>query len=152
MKKLNIYIDLDDVLAKFSEQINALIRFATEVGFFRGLEPNSANIQAVKELAKYCNIYIITASPNEAADNDKREWCHEHLSWVPDDHIIIIRLGESKADHMVTDTGILLDDYGKNCREWFERGNIAYKIRPGYDINFWAKLIITRQNTKKEKK
>ena len=145
MKKLNIYIDLDDVLANFSGVINAVLRFATEIGFFLMLEPIWENLKAVEELKEYCNIYIMSSSPNERCDADKRAWVHKYLPWLPDENIIIIRLGECKAEHMVTEKGILLDDYGKNCREWFERGNIAYKIRPGFDINFWSKLIITRQ-------
>ena len=38
------------------------------------------------------------------------------------------RLGQNKADFMKTKTGILLDDYGKNCSKWRERGNVAIKI------------------------
>lgn len=33
-----------------------------------------------------------------------------------------MRVGQNKADFMKTKTGILLDDYGKNCREWIASG------------------------------
>ena len=144
-KAINIYIDLDDVLAEFSKEYNALNRFRSERGFFFNLKPHLKNLEAVKSLIEAgCNVYIISASPNQRCDADKIAWVHAYLPEIGDDHIIITRIGECKADHMLTEDGILLDDYGKNCREWFEKGHIAYKITPEYDINFWAKLILRR--------
>ena len=40
-----------------------------------------------------------------------------------------MRNGQNKADFMKTPDGILLDDYGKNCEQWRERGNTAIQIK-----------------------
>ena len=144
-KAINIYIDLDDVLAEFSKEYNAINRFRSERGFFFNLKPHLKNVEAVKSLIEAgCNVYIISASPNQRCDADKIAWVHAYLPEIGDDRIIITRIGECKADHMLTEDGILLDDYGKNCREWFEKGHVAYKITPEYNIAFWAKLILRR--------
>ena len=59
--------------------------------------------------------------------------------------MIVTRLGESKAEHMITKRGILLDDYGKNVQDWINHGQISYKITEKYNIQFWIEKIIERK-------
>lgn len=33
-----------------------------------------------------------------------------------------MRVGQNKADFIKTESGVLLDDYGKNCQEWTASG------------------------------
>ena len=47
-KKINIYCDMDGVLADFNAQENAVERFASEKGFFQKLAPMNANIYALR--------------------------------------------------------------------------------------------------------
>lgn len=133
------YVDLDDTVNYFSKKKNAVQRFANEPKFFRRLKPNMANIKAVKALAKIAKVYIITSSPNERCDNDKRVWSQRYLKGI---EVIIVRLGDSKTQYMRTTNGVLFDDYGKNCKEWETiPGNVACKVTKEHTIGYWLKTL-----------
>lgn len=130
MKK--IFLDLDGTLARFNVR-NALKRFATEKGFFANLKAYK-NIEEVNEMAKTGNVYIISASPNAQADNDKMKWIEKYLFNIPIANIIICRVGENKAEIiksklniMIDETTVLLDDYTKNLTEWESAGGVGIK-------------------------
>lgn len=135
---VNIYCDMDGVLANFNAQENAVERFASEKGFFQKLAPMNANIYALRVLNQLKNVrvFILSASPNRHADNDKKEWLKKYLPELESDQIIIMRNGKKKVNYMKTADGILLDDYSKNIQEWTE-GNLlnkAVKINQDGDI------------------
>lgn len=120
--KINVYCDMDGVIADFEGQPKALERFQTEKGFFKQLTPiNKEGLQALLN-NPYINLFILSASPNRQADKDKIEWLKYHYPQIKKNHIIIMRVGQNKADFIKTESGILLDDYGKNCQEWIESG------------------------------
>lgn len=129
---MKLFLDLDGTLARFNVP-NALARFETEEGFFFKLKPYK-NIEVINKLAETGNVYIISASPNVNADNDKMQWVQKYIPNVPFDNIIICRCGENKATkirsvldlEMINDC-ILLDDYTKNLIEWEQSGGIGIK-------------------------
>lgn len=130
MKK--IFLDLDGTLAKFNVR-NALKRFDNEKGFFAKLGAYK-NIEKINEMAKAGNVYIISASPNEQADNDKMVWIKKYLPNVKIKNIVLCRLGENKAKIIenkynikIDKNCILLDDYTKNLTEWETVGGVGIK-------------------------
>lgn len=129
---------MDGVLADFNAEPNAVERFASEKGFFQMLKPMAKNLNALRLLnqLKGVNVYILSASPNRQADKDKKEWLKLYLPELENDQIIIMRNGKKKVNYMRTDEGVLLDDYGKNLREWCENNllNHAVKIEKDGDI------------------
>lgn len=130
-----IYCDMDGVLADFNGATEALNRFKTEKGFFENLKPLEKNVKAIKRLLADGNmVCILSASPNEQADGDKIKWLKKYLPKLPKKNIIIMRLGESKANYARADGNILFDDYGKNIREWVAADGIGWKIRADGDI------------------
>jgi len=127
-----IFLDLDGTLAKFNVR-NALERFDKEEGFFARLGAYKG-IEIVNELAKTNQLFIISASPNEQADNDKIKWISKFLPNVNAENITLCRLGENKAEIIqnkynliINDKCYLLDDYTKNLNEWESFGGKGIK-------------------------
>ena len=129
---IRIFLDLDGTLARFNVR-NALERFDKEEGFFARLKAYK-NIEVVNELAKTNNLFIISASPNEQADNDKMIWLEKYLPNINVENITICRLGQNKAQIIqdkynitINEQCYLLDDYTKNLNEWESFGGKGIK-------------------------
>ena len=127
-----IFLDLDGTLARFNVK-NALQRFDNEIGFFANLLAYKG-IEEINEMAKAGNVYVISASPNEQADNDKMKWIEKYLPALQITNIVLCRLGENKAQVIKSQLNInidsetyLLDDYTKNLTEWESAGGVGIK-------------------------
>jgi 5'(3')-deoxyribonucleotidase len=129
-EKMKIYFDMDGVLADFNAEPNAVDRFAVERDFFKNLEPRLEWLNKADKHIRYgFDVMVITASPHERADNEKRQWLQRWLPELPLEKVFICRIGENKADHVPqVENAILYDDYGKNCKEWENAGGIAIKV------------------------
>ena len=110
---------MDGVLADFNNEPQALERFEKEKGFFYNLKPIKENIEFIKALVDSGeSVRILSASPNEIADDDKIKWLRKYMPYINKNRIIIIRNGQNKADFVETKgKNILFDDYGKNCNQ-----------------------------------
>lgn len=127
-----LFIDLDGTIAKFNVK-NALKRFDNEKGFFAKLNAY-VGIEIVNEVAAMGNVYVISASPNAQADEDKLTWLAKYLPNIPQENITLCRLGENKAMIIenkysieIDDNCLLLDDYTKNLIEWESLGGKGIK-------------------------
>lgn len=124
-KKVYYYCDMDGVLADFLAEPQAVARFENEKGFFANLKPIKANIEIIRVLVENgASVRILSASPNEQADHDKKIWLKNHMPFIKVRNIILMRNGQNKADYTKTKgCNLLFDDYGKNCEQWEERPN-----------------------------
>lgn len=136
-KRLVIYCDMDGVLADFDKVPNAVARYKNEEGFFFNLEPIETNINAIKELIrKGYQVKILSKSPHEKADYDKRLWLEKYLPQIKIENIIFARPHETKisfVNEFEKSFSLLLDDYEKNIQEWRNENGLA--------------LTITKENT-----
>jgi 5'(3')-deoxyribonucleotidase len=127
--------DMDGVLADFFKEPRHLERFKNEKGFFRKLEPIKNNLAIINKLLDLkVNVFIISTSPHEQADKEKRAWLGEHLPRLTTNNIILTRPNESKAKALgrtLTKGDILIDDHTKNLIEWQQQGGQPIKYLNG---------------------
>ena len=140
---VNIYCDMDGVLADFNKRVRAVERFENEKGFFKNLAPIKTNVESIKLLIENnYNVYILSASPNESADNDKLEWLKKYLPMIKNENIILMRNGENKADFVkTTENNLLFDDYSKNVNDFLNRGFDSVRIEKYFTIKRYIKII-----------
>lgn len=95
-----VYIDMDDVLCKFTEaykksqELNPLIKFPqSQYGFFSGLAPMEGSIEAALALlnSNCYEPYILTAPSikNPLCYTEKRVWVEKWLGYAFVDKLII---------------------------------------------------------------
>lgn len=130
-----IYCDMDGVLADFNAEPDGINRFENEEGFFLNLKPLKANVKAIKQLIADGNaVFILSISPNERADGEKRAWLKKYIPTMRKANIIILRKGDKKNRYASAD-GILFDDYGRNIKEWVAADGIGWKIKTDGEIH-----------------
>lgn len=126
-----VAIDMDDTLALFHQEKNALEKFAVKKDFFTNLKPSklviALQVAIIEKIINVNDIFIISASPNEQADQDKLKWLGRYLPMIPRQNILLTRLGQNKGEIFINtyhiknkdlSNYILIDDYTKNLVEW----------------------------------
>ena len=128
-----VFIDMDNVLVDFqsgldqvSEEVKAEYagRLDEIPGLFGKMKPMEGAIEAVHELQKYYDLFILSTAPwkNPSAWSDKVEWVTKYLDDVFHKKMIIThRKDLCQGDY-------LIDDRGKNgtsefSGEWIEFGS-----------------------------
>ena len=128
-----VFIDMDNVLVDFqsgldqvSEEVKAEYagRLDEIPGLFAKMKPMEGAIEAVHELEKHYDLFILSTAPwkNPSAWSDKVEWVTKYLDDVFHKRLIISHHKDlCQGDY-------LIDDRGKNgtsefAGEWIEFGS-----------------------------
>ena len=128
-----VFIDMDNVLVDFKSGLNQVSeetkkeyadRLDEIPGLFGLMEPMPGAIEAVHELQKHYDLYILSTAPwkNPSAWSDKVEWVTKYLDDVFHKRLIISHHKDlCQGDY-------LIDDRGKNgtsefAGEWIEFGS-----------------------------
>ena len=128
-----VFIDMDNVLVDFKSGLNQVSeetkkeyadRLDEIPGLFGLMEPMPGAIEAVHELQKHYDLYILSTAPwkNPSAWSDKVEWVTKYLDDVFHKRLIIShRKDLCQGDY-------LIDDRGKNgtsefAGEWIKFGS-----------------------------
>lgn len=133
MSKKRIFFDMDGVLVNFESGIERLSdevkeqykgRLDEVPGIFALMDPIPGAREAVRLLAKYYDVYILSTSPwnNPTAASDKIEWVKKHMNEIFHKRVILTHHKElCQGDY-------LIDDRGKNgtsefSGEWIHIGS-----------------------------
>ncbi|MBR3854804.1 MAG: hypothetical protein IKM65_01450 [Bacteroidaceae bacterium] len=133
MSKKRIFFDMDGVLVNFESGVEKLSdevkeqykgRLDEVPGIFALMDPIPGAREAVRLLAKYYDVYILSTSPwnNPTAASDKIEWVKKHMNEIFHKRVILTHHKElCQGDY-------LIDDRGKNGTsefngEWIHIGS-----------------------------
>lgn len=120
-----VFVEMDNVLVDFESGVNkqsedTLREFQDNIdqipGLFAVMEPMQGAIEAMYELQKHFDLYILSTAPwyNYSAPSDKIKWVQEHLDDVFHKRVVITHCKHlCKGDY-------LIDDCGKNGEREFE--------------------------------
>lgn len=138
MSRLKIYLDLDGVFADFYRQVESELgpnwqklpddKLWQELEkiphFFNTLKVLPHSLKLVTFLM-YHDLEILTAIPRPTgnlatAAADKREWVARNIS--PRIKVNTVLGGKNKANYVIDEHTILIDDFERNIKVWRKRG------------------------------
>ena len=95
-----VYCDMDGVLFDaWSKPEN--VKHYKDEDFFKGLKPIERNVEAVKIMLEFgAKVKIISTTPDERADRDKRHSLKLVLPEIKDEDIIFVREGREKTEYI----------------------------------------------------
>ena len=115
MEKKILYVDMDGVLVDFKSGINQLSektktdyenRLDEVPGIFSTMQPVQNAIEAITELHKYYDIYILSTAPwnNPTAWIDKLQWIQKYLPKIGHKRLILTHHKQlNKGDYLIDD-------------------------------------------------
>lgn len=139
MSKINIFVDMDGVLAVYDKNI---VEVMYDEGHFLHCKPHKGNVSLMKELLndKELNVFILSSllADSPYIEKEKNEWLDIHIPEVTQDQRIFVPEGTHKSDHIfalypdfVNQVNVLIDDYTVNLMKWKDAGFIGLKMLNG---------------------
>lgn len=147
MKKI-INLDVDGVLYPILP-----LEEYKEIGCFMIHEPIPGAVKFVEEIRTFCKkygyqLFFLTKTCDQAPE---LHWIHawEKMQWINDTFgtgigiTRVLKYNQNKRDFS---SGILIDDFGKNCLSWDGIGNIAIqfgeaKVKPWLNAKTYGDVI-----------
>lgn len=129
MKKI-INVDVDGVLYPLLP-----LEEYREVGCFMRHPPMVGAVEFVEDIRKFCKeygyqLYFLTKTCDQAPElHNIHAW--EKMQWINDTFgtgigiTRVLKYNQNKRDFS---SGVLIDDYGKNCMAWEGIGNISIQF------------------------
>lgn len=146
--KKRLFVDMDGVLAEWrhitlkitsAEQKDTIVKKLNQIllspGYFRSLSPYKNVVDAINELNKECEVYILSCVMEKKEEpnpkTEKMEWLKEFLPSIDKSHIVFVPDGKNKADYIdgeISSNDFLLDDYSKNLNDFVKQGGVGIKL------------------------
>lgn len=139
IKDVNIFLDIDNTLALFSQKGGDAIacKEMQKEGFFEQLPIFHCVEDTLMYLTRLgAKIWIISAYPvrkndNHSAREEKNKWLDKYLPFIPNERRLLVQVGENKGqiirDVCDINTVLFIDDYGQNIIHAYEEGIVAIK-------------------------
>lgn len=136
MKKANIFVDMDGVLAVYDEDI---VEHMHKEGYFANRPVVNTMIEVVKHLVKKkYEVYILTSCiDSEHCRQEKADWLDKYLPEVKKENRIYVNYGDVKARYAELHSdyegrvNLLIDDYTENLDKWDLSGSLPVKVMNG---------------------
>lgn len=135
MKKANIFIDMDGVIAEYDKNV---VEHMYKKGFFENRPVVETMVELSKKLVKDYEVYILTSCiDSEYCQQEKASWLDKHLPEVKRENRVYVNYGEVKARvaEMTVDcegrVNLLIDDYTENLDKWDLFGALPVKVMNG---------------------
>lgn len=130
-----LYIDMDNVLVDFKTGMEKLDqqtlkeyqdRYDEVKGIFSLMKPIEGAIEAVKELSKKYDIYVLSTAPwnNSSAWSDKNEWIKKHFG--SDENSVLYKKLILTHHKNLNDGQFIIDDRTKNGVDLFKGEHIHF--------------------------
>lgn len=136
---VNLSIDMDGVLAKFNENLQAE-ELLFEKGYFLNLEPQRNVVRALynvcfldwdEDISIRPRILSAFLTESKYALDEKKAWLKREVPALSKNYIFC-ECGQSKSNFIksteLANRDILIDDYGANCKSWMEAGGVYIKV------------------------
>lgn len=136
MKNVNIFVDMDGVLAVYDKNV---VKLMYDKGFFLNRPVIKPMIETIRRLVhKGYNIYILTSViDSEYCVPEKAFWLDKHLPEINKENRIYVPYGTVKsviAEQRVNvenSVNVLIDDYTENLDKWTLEGALPIKVLNG---------------------
>ena len=118
MKKIRVFVGLEGTLAKFKKIKKIEDIFMDD--YFKYICPYESMIEALKELVKEMDVYIISSVLNEGSKDKIPE--------IPIEKRIYINYGKSKNTVCHSTYDFLIDNSSNTLSEWKKIGNVIKTV------------------------